>query len=91
MRNFHRLGSNGDDVPIEIERTSSECKIHFILMETDYYQFSMDDGNDEQIFDIHCVTEETDIFRNGGIEDITRLVLDQSKITGSDVNVIVKG
>lgn len=60
-------------------------------METDYYQFSMDDGNDEQIFDIHCVTEETDIFRNGGIEDITRLVLDQSKITGSDVNVIVKG
>ena len=51
----------------------------------------MNDGNDEQIFDVHCVAEETDLFRNGGIEDITRLVLDQSKITGSDVNVIVKG
>lgn len=51
----------------------------------------MVDGNDEQIFDVHCVAEETDLFRNGGIEDITRLVLDQSKITGTDVNVIVKG
>jgi hypothetical protein len=37
------------------------------------------------------VIEETDIFRNGGIEDITRLIVDQSKINGSDVNVIVKG
>ena len=51
----------------------------------------MSDDNDEHIFDIHCVMEETDIFRNGGIEDITRLIVDQSKINGSDVNVIVKG
>lgn len=49
-----------------------------------------DDGND-QIFDIHCVSEETDIFRNGGLEDITRLIVDESKLNGSDVNVIVKG
>ncbi len=86
------LGSNGDEVPIETERDASEWKIYFTLTETDYYQFSIhDDNNDEQIFDIHCVAEETDIFRNGGIEDITRLIVDQSKITGSDVNVIVKG
>lgn len=85
------LGSNGDEVPIEIERNSSEWKIYFTLTETDYYQFSMNDGKDEQIFDVHCVAEETDLFRNGGIEDITRLVVDQSKITDSDVNVIVKG
>ncbi len=52
---------------------------------------SINDDTDEQIFDIHCVAEETDIFRNGGIEDITRLIVDQSKITGTDVNVIVKG
>lgn len=37
------------------------------------------------------MAEETDIFRNGGIDDITRVIVDQSKITGSDVNVIVKG
>lgn len=52
---------------------------------------SINDDTDEQIFDIHCVAEETDIFRNGGIEDITRLIVDHSKSTGSDVNVIVKG
>ncbi|CAF1246383.1 unnamed protein product [Rotaria sordida] len=82
--------SNGDEVPIEIQRDSSEWKIYFTLTATDYYQFSFDDNNDEQIFDIHCVAEETDIFRNGGIEDITRLIVDHSKINGSDVNVIVK-
>ena len=86
------LGSNGDEVPIEIEKDISEWKIYFTLTKTDYYQFSINDqDNDEQIYDIHCVTEETDIFRNGGIEDITRLIVDRSKITGSDVNVIVKG
>ena len=52
---------------------------------------SVNDNGDEQIFDIHCVSEETDIFRNGGIEDITRLIVDESKLNGSDVNVIVKG
>ena len=86
------VGSNGDEVPIETERDASEWKISFTLTETDYYQFSIQDkNNDEQIFDIHCVAEETDIFRNGGVEDITRLIVDQSKITDSDVNVIVKG
>jgi len=65
--------------------------LYFYIDLTDYYQFSINDNNDEQIFDIHCVAEETDIFRNGGIEDITRLIVDQSKINGSDVNVIVKG
>ncbi len=49
------------------------------------------DDNNEQIFNIHCVTEENDIFRNGGIEDIARLIIDQSKIITDDVNVIVKG
>ncbi len=49
------------------------------------------DDNNEQIFNIHCVTEENDIFRNGGIEDIARLIIDQSKIITDNVNVIVKG
>ncbi|CAF3728092.1 unnamed protein product [Rotaria sp. Silwood1] len=82
--------SNGDEVPIETQRDSLQWKIYFTLTATDYYQFSVDDNNDEQIFDIHCVVEETDIFRNGGIQDITRLIVDHSKINGSDVNVIVK-
>ncbi|CAF4205688.1 unnamed protein product [Rotaria sp. Silwood2] len=82
--------SNGDEVSIETQRDSLQWKIYFTLTATDYYQFSIDDNNDEQIFDIHCVVEETDIFRNGGIEDITRLIVDHSKINGSDVNVIVK-
>ncbi|CAF4902060.1 unnamed protein product, partial [Rotaria socialis] len=47
---------------------SSQCKIYFTLTETDDYQFSVDDNNDEQIFDIHCVIEETDLFRNGGVD-----------------------
>ncbi|CAF4694730.1 unnamed protein product, partial [Rotaria socialis] len=82
--------SNGDEVPIEMQLDSSQCKIYFTLTETDDYQFSVDDNNDEQIFDIHCVIEETDLFRNGGVDDITRLIVDQSKINASDVNVIVK-
>ena len=49
------------------------------------------DEDEEQIFEIHCVTEETDLFRNGGIEDIARLIIDHSKISTNDVNVIVKG
>jgi len=49
------------------------------------------DDNNQQLFDIHCVAEETDLFRNGGIEDIARLTIDQSKIITDDVNVIVKG
>jgi hypothetical protein len=43
------------------------------------------------LFDIHCVVEEIDILRNGGIEDIARLIIDHSKIITDDVNVIVKG
>jgi hypothetical protein len=46
---------------------------------------------DEPVFQIHCVSEETDLFRNGGIEDIARLIIDQNKISTNDVNVIVKG
>jgi hypothetical protein len=49
------------------------------------------DDNNQQLFEIHCVAEETDLFRNGGIEDIARLTIDQSKIITDDVNVIVKG
>jgi hypothetical protein len=52
---------------------------------------SIINNNDEQLFEIHCVVEETDIFRNSGIEDITRLIVDHSKIITGDVNVIVKG
>jgi hypothetical protein len=52
---------------------------------------SIIDDNDELIFDIHCVAEETDLFRNSGIEDITRLIIEQSTINAEDVNVIVKG
>lgn len=58
---------------------------------SDFYHLSIVEKSSEQIFDIHCVEEETDIFRNGGIDDITRLIVDQSKIQGNDVNVIVKG
>jgi hypothetical protein len=54
----------------------------------DIYQLSI---TDEPVFEIHCVSEETDLFRNGGIEDIARLIIDQNKISTDDVNVIVKG
>ena len=57
----------------------------------DEYQFSIVDNDEEQLFGIYCVAEETDIFRNGGLDDITRLIVDKSKINDSDVNVIVKG
>lgn len=85
-------GSNGDEIPIEIDKEDPiEWKIYFTLNQTDYYQFSLtDENNDEQIYDIHCLAEEVDIFRNGGIEDITRLIVDRNKFQGSDVNVIVK-
>ena len=66
-------------------------RLEMINIHLDYYQLSVIDHEDEQLFDIHCVEEETDIFRNGGIDDITRLIVDQSKIQGNDVNVIVKG
>ncbi|CAF1615421.1 unnamed protein product, partial [Adineta ricciae] len=82
--------SNGDEIPVGLERDALEWKVYCTLAETDYYQMSVNDNGDEQIFDIHCVSEETDIFRNGGIEDITRLIVDESKLNGSDVNVIVK-
>ncbi len=52
---------------------------------------SIVNDNNEQLFDIHCVAEETDILRNGGVEDITRIIVDQSKIITDEVNVIVKG
>jgi hypothetical protein len=52
---------------------------------------SIIDDDHEQVFDIHCVAEEIDLFRNSGIEDITRLIIDQSNIIADDVNVIVKG
>ena len=52
---------------------------------------SIIDDSDELVFDIHCVAEETDLFRNSGIEDITRLIIEQSTINAEDVNVIVKG
>jgi hypothetical protein len=61
------------------------------LVFIDYYQLSITDDDEEQLFDIHCVAEETDLFRNGGIEDIARLIIDHSKILTDDVNVIVKG
>ncbi|CAF1398822.1 unnamed protein product [Adineta steineri] len=82
--------SNGDETPMEIEKESPEWKIYFTLTEIDYYQLSIKNDNNEQLFDIHCVAEETDILRNGGVEDITRIIVDQSKIIAEDVNVIVK-
>jgi hypothetical protein len=62
-----------------------------IFLFIDYYQLSIVNDNNEQLFDIHCVAEETDILRNGGVEDITRIIVDQSKIITDEVNVIVKG
>lgn len=49
------------------------------------------DNDNEQVFNIHCVVEETDLFRNGGIEDIARLIIDHNKLSTDNVNVIVKG
>lgn len=57
----------------------------------DRYQLIVTTQNEERLFNIHCVAEETDIFRNGGIDDITRLIVDQTKLQGNNVNVIVKG
>jgi hypothetical protein len=70
-------------------------KIGFLFLKyflfIDYYQLSIVNDTNEQLFDIHCVAEETDILRNGGVEDITRIIVDQSKIITDEVNVIVKG
>jgi hypothetical protein len=102
------LASNGDEIPVELEKESLQWKIYFTLTEIgnikkelfvrfelflslDYYQLSIIDDAHEQVFDIHCVAEEIDLFRNSGIEDITRLIIDQSNIIADDVNVIVKG
>ncbi|UJR14889.1 hypothetical protein I4U23_001873 [Adineta vaga] len=82
--------SNGDEFPIDIEKDISEWKIYFTLTDIDYYQLSVTTDSNEQLFDIHCVAEEIDILRNGGVEDITRIIVDQSKMIAEDVNVIVK-
>jgi hypothetical protein len=63
--------------------------LHYCV--ADYYQLSVVNDSNEQLFDIHCVAEEIDVLRNGGVEDITRIIVDQSKIIAEDVNVIVKG
>ena len=46
---------------------------------------------EEHPHEIHCVAEETDLLRNGGIEDIARIIIHHSKLSSEDVNVIVKG
>ncbi|CAF1097846.1 unnamed protein product [Rotaria sordida] len=85
------ISSNNNEIPIEIERHSLEWKIYYSLTATGYYQLNIiDDDNNKQLFDIYCLTERIDIFRNGGIEDITRLIIDRNKIIGDDINVIVK-
>lgn len=107
------LASNGEEIPMEIDRDSLEWKVQFTLPEIgdfncednffiiklshfyflDCYQLIISDGmTDEQhIHEIHCVAEETDLLRNGGIEDIARIIIHHSKLTSDDVNVIVKG
>ncbi|CAF3702812.1 unnamed protein product, partial [Rotaria sp. Silwood1] len=85
------ISSNNNEIPIEIEKHSSEWKIYYSLTETGYYQLNIiDDDDEKQLFDIYCITEKIDVFRNGGIEDITRLIIDRTKIIGDDINVIVK-
>ena len=58
----------------------------------DSYQLIISDGmTDEHAHEIHCVAEETDLLRNGGIEDIARIIIHHSKLSSDDVSVIVKG
>lgn len=104
------VASNGEEIPVEIDRDSSEWKVQFTLPEIgdysfppsfffysflffqDCYRLMISNGvSEEQTFDIHCVVEETDFLRNGGIEDIARIIIHHSKLSSDDVNVIVKG
>lgn len=65
---------------------------HTCSIPLDCYRLIVSDGvTEEQTFDIHCVAEETDFLRNGGIEDIARIIIHHSKLSSDDVNVIVKG
>ena len=63
----------------------------FLLLILGCYQLNIIDDHHTQLHDIHCISEELDVMRNGGIEDITRIVIDRSKVITDNVNVIVKG
>ncbi|CAF4496856.1 unnamed protein product, partial [Rotaria sp. Silwood2] len=84
------ISSNNNEIPIEMEKHLLEWKIYYSLTATGHYQLSIIDNDEKQLFDIYCIAEKLDIFRNGGIEDITRLIIDRNKIIGDDINVIVK-
>ncbi|CAF3378932.1 unnamed protein product [Rotaria socialis] len=82
--------SNNIEVPIEIERHGLEWKISYSLTAIGTYQLTIIDEDDQQLYDLFCITETIDLFRNGGIEDITKIIIDHKKVFADDVNVIVK-
>ncbi|CAM4749067.1 unnamed protein product [Rotaria magnacalcarata] len=82
--------SNNIEIPIEIERHGLKWKFSYSLTSIGMYQLTIIDEDDPQLYDLFCITEEIDLFRNGGIEDITRIIIDHKKVFAGDVNVIVK-
>ena len=92
-RNFdvQLRNSRQDAIPIEIDNEEDERRIYFTLNQIDVYQLIIRNDSEEYRFDIHCVSEEMDLLRNGGVEDIARVIIDHSKISSDNVNVIVKG
>ncbi|CAF1303393.1 unnamed protein product, partial [Didymodactylos carnosus] len=82
--------ANGDVLPLKIEELANQLKVHVSLEHVGLYQLSIIENGDENLYDIYCIEDYMEIFRNGGINDITRMIIDKDKVTEGDINVIVK-